>query len=454
MKLRLFFVFLFLVSVMALTAQNTGLFFNGTSNYVTLGTNASNPDMSGATGITLSAWIRPNSLRTGADSNRNTIIDFPCQTTSSMVSMYLRENGKVRFGGRSQASDAFQDLVTTNAVIATNTWQYVTGVLDYSAQTVRFYLNGSLVQSSTGKAFGSSTYIPGNGNAEIIGCGTGLVSTHFYHGMIDEVKLWNVPLTQAQIQFQMYKEYTTNLPANLVGYWNFNEGSGTTAGDLGAGSNDGTIFGATWSESITLPVELSSFAASPTAQNYVTLQWVTQSETNVLGYYIYRNGQNDVATASIVSPLITATNTTNQTTYTYTDTDVDNGQWYYWLQNVDFDGTDTFHGPVLCTVGQSNESGTPPIPVKSGIQNIYPNPFNPTTTLVFYLVKPGFLDVSIYNSRGQIVRGFNEGFKENGEYRLLWDGMDDNGAPCASGTYVIRMKSGNDIFMRKAMLLK
>lgn len=454
MKLRYLFVFCLFLLALSLSAQNTGLLFDGVNDYVTLGTNAANPDMSGATGITLSMWIRPNSLRTGSDANRNTIIDFPCATTSSMVSMYLRENGKVRFGGRSQASDAFQDLVTTNAVISTNTWQYLTGVLDYSAQAVRFYLNGSLVQSSTGKTFGSSTYIPGNGNAEIIGCGTGLVSTHFFHGMIDEVKLWNVPLTQAQIQFQMYKEYTGNLPANLVGYWNFNEGSGTTAGDLGSGSNTGTINGAMWDESITLPVELSSFAAVPTAQNYVTLQWVTQSETNVLGYYIFRNNRNDVATASIVSPLITATNTTNQTTYTYTDTDVDTGQWFYWLQNVDFDGTDTFHGPVLCSVGQPNESGTPPIPVKSGIQNIYPNPFNPTTTLVFYLVKPGNLEVTIYNSRGQMVRAFNEGFKENGEYRIMWDGKDANGANCSTGTYVVRMITGNEVFLRKATLMK
>lgn len=38
----------------------------------------------------------------------------------------------------------------------------------------------------------------------------------------------------------------------------------------------------------TLPVELSSFSAVLTAQNFVKLTWVSQSETNLLGYLVYR----------------------------------------------------------------------------------------------------------------------------------------------------------------------
>ena len=39
----------------------------------------------------------------------------------------------------------------------------------------------------------------------------------------------------------------------------------------------------------TLPVELSAFNASLFGGNNAHIQWVSQSETNLLGYYIYRN---------------------------------------------------------------------------------------------------------------------------------------------------------------------
>lgn len=59
----------------------------------------------------------------------------------------------------------------------------------------------------------------------------------------------------------------------------------------------------------TLPVELSHFSATLTAQNYVLLNWVSQSESNLLGYYLYRNDSFDLSTAIQVSGLIAGTNT-------------------------------------------------------------------------------------------------------------------------------------------------
>ena len=44
----------------------------------------------------------------------------------------------------------------------------------------------------------------------------------------------------------MYSPPTGN-EAGLVGYWNFNEGSGNTVTDLSGNGNNGTISGATWS---------------------------------------------------------------------------------------------------------------------------------------------------------------------------------------------------------------
>ena len=70
-----------------------------------------------------------------------------------------------------------------------------------------------------------------------------------YEGYLDEISFWNVALTGSQIQY-----YMTSSPSGdetgLVGYWDFNEGSGTTASDATSNGNDGTINGATWSTDV------------------------------------------------------------------------------------------------------------------------------------------------------------------------------------------------------------
>ncbi|MDD3103404.1 MAG: lamin tail domain-containing protein, partial [Candidatus Cloacimonetes bacterium] len=97
----------------------------------------------------------------------------------------------------------------------------------------------------------------------------------------------------------------------------------------------------------TLPVELSSFTAVFTANNNVMLTWVTQSETGVLGFYVYRNTDNDLANALQVSPLIDATNTADQKVYVYRDQELNLADtYYYWLMVSDINGSESFHGPI------------------------------------------------------------------------------------------------------------
>jgi len=204
----------------------------------------------------------------------------------------------------------------------------------------------------------------------------------------------------------------------------------------------------------TLPVELSSFTAVISATDYVQLQWVTQSETNVSGYRLYRGSDLDLSTAVMLNAFIEATNTSQMQVYVYWDEEVwESGTYYYWLQNLDFDGSSAFHGPISITVNL-NDSGSPVIPVIQGISSIYPNPFNPNTAVRFGIVRPGNVKVAVYNTRGQMVRELFEGFRDQGTHTLQWDGTDANGSALPSGMYVIRMTSGTQVYQRKAILMK
>lgn len=210
-----------------------------------------------------------------------------------------------------------------------------------------------------------------------------------------------------------------------------------------------------WGGEITLAAELSSFTAVLTAEYFVKLHWTTQSETGVSGFYIYRGLSSDVSEALAISPMVDATNTTDVQHYEYTDNELfEAATYYYWLVIQDMDGGVTYHGPTTVYYDNSSSQGAPGIPVVSGLQAIYPNPFNPTATIGYGLNKAATVDFTIYNTRGQIVRTFSEGQKDAGNWKVTWNGMDNNGNSCSTGVYYIKMQAGKDSFMRKAVMMK
>jgi len=205
----------------------------------------------------------------------------------------------------------------------------------------------------------------------------------------------------------------------------------------------------------TLPVELSAFTANINSQGGITLMWVTQSETGLNGFYVNRARVNDLAIAERISPLIPGSNTSQQQVYVFSDKEVyEPGTYYYWLEVQDIDGVVNYYGSRSVTFGGNGSNGTPDIPLVTGIRSIYPNPFNPSATIMYELEQPANLNIEIYNNRGQLVRSFAMGQKEKGRYKLLWDGTDNSGYSCGTGIYFIKMQVGKETFVKKAALVK
>ena len=205
----------------------------------------------------------------------------------------------------------------------------------------------------------------------------------------------------------------------------------------------------------TLPVELSNFRAELDYQNRIQLMWVTQSEVNLLGYYIYRNNEDDVTSAELISPIITASNTTSTQLYVFTDTSVNEaGSYYYWLQCIDYKGNEKFFGPSICRYEFPGTNSGSEIPLQEGIRSIFPNPFNPCTTINYEMESAGSMELTIYNIKGQKVLGKTFEHSEKGNYKFLWDGCDEKGKVCSSGIYTIRMKCRGRNYLKKVVIIK
>nr|WP_321268666.1 two-component regulator propeller domain-containing protein [uncultured Sulfurimonas sp.] len=94
------------------------------------------------------------------------------------------------------------------------------------------------------------------------------------------------------------------------------------------------------------------------------------------------------------------------------------------------------------------------VPNSLAITGNYPNPFNPNTTINFTMNTDGLTSISIYNIMGQKVRTLAAEFILQGVHNVVWDGRDDSGRFVSSGTYICRLKNGEQVATKRMMLLK
>ena len=89
------------------------------------------------------------------------------------------------------------------------------------------------------------------------------------------------------------------------------------------------------------------------------------------------------------------------------------------------------------------------LPKTYELEQNYPNPFNPQTTISYALPKASNVTVTVFNMRGQRIAELVHGKKEAGYHTVVWEAGTN-----PSGTYIIRMRAGDTIKIKKCLLLK
>jgi choice-of-anchor B domain-containing protein len=97
---------------------------------------------------------------------------------------------------------------------------------------------------------------------------------------------------------------------------------------------------------------------------------------------------------------------------------------------------------------------SPKLPTDYLLEKNYPNPFNPTTTVVYQLSRQSEVQIEIYNLLGQKVRTLLNERKEPGAYEAVWDGKNDHGKQVGSGIYLYRMVANEFVQVRKMILMR
>jgi hypothetical protein len=127
-------------------------------------------------------------------------------------------------------------------------WTHVAST--YSGGTVRVYVNGALVGSISEQP----PPLPDTGSL-LLGQISFIENTRNLRGLLDEVRIWNVARTPAEIG-QSYNRFVSPTAAGLVGYWKFDEPAGTpTAADATGNANHGTLSGGPLRVASTVPIK-------------------------------------------------------------------------------------------------------------------------------------------------------------------------------------------------------
>ena len=94
------------------------------------------------------------------------------------------------------------------------------------------------------------------------------------------------------------------------------------------------------------------------------------------------------------------------------------------------------------------------VPIAFSLDQNFPNPFNPATTISFHLPYRSEVELTIHDMLGREIRAMSITEKEAGSYSITWNGKDTSGVPVASGMYFYTLNAGEYTETRKMLLLK
>ena len=107
---------------------------------------------------------------------------------------------------------------------------------------------------------------------------------------------------------------------------------------------------------------------------------------------------------------------------------------------------------VVLRIKRTTDSAA--VPSAPGALAVYPNPFNPTTTVSLAIPAAGPVRIDIYDTKGRLVRRLLDTHLAEGPHRVVWDGRDTAGRQLASGVYLLQLRSRLHEQTRKVTLLR
>ena len=189
--------------------------------------------------VTVSAWIKCTAFPDGSSPIISKTDERDPEFKNRSYFLNLRSDGSIRFATSPKGESDVKLYSPTNA-IELNTWTHIAGVIDAKNDNIKFFIDG--IEVSNRDFMGVKSIY----NSKLplrIGWTQEEIPTHAsVKGLIDEVRVWSIARTEADIRSDMVTQLNGDEPG-LVGYWKFDEETDGIISDMSPNQNDGKLVG-------------------------------------------------------------------------------------------------------------------------------------------------------------------------------------------------------------------
>jgi hypothetical protein len=205
------------------------------------------------------------------------------------------------------------------------------------------------------------------------------------------------------------------------------------------GNNYSDSFTLTLNPPEAVPVAFQQVYAVP-SRDAIELRWVIFADEPYDGFNIYRrtDGQSQEIRLNPNAPI-------DPSQRSYTDSGVEPGATYYYtVAFVLPGGYEQRSSTIEATVGTYS----------TRLEQNHPNPFNPSTQIVYQLAGNERVTLVVYDVSGKLVRTLVDQLQPTGAYSVTWDGRDNSGRLSSTGVYFYKLTTGKFTQTRRMVLLK
>jgi len=174
------------------------------------------------------------------------------------------------------------------------------------------------------------------------------------------------------------------------------------------------------------------------SDNFTNFTWTAPEMEEVLGYNIYLDNLDEFYGST--------------TNLEWIFSGLENGQTYTAGIKAIYSSGMSEIVTIEFTYGGTDVNDTPQLVTE--LRDNYPNPFNPQTNIAFSLKNKTFVNIEIYNVKGEKIKTLVNDELECNSYNYVWNGTDNHNKSASSGVYFYKMKAGNYVATKKMILLK
>ena len=166
----------------------------------------------------------------------------------------------------------------------------------------------------------------------------------------------------------------------------------------------------------------------------IRLDWQSPIDSDFMVFRIYQGSEQyfDISDSIVFAETIN--------NY-FTDELPSVGQRYYRISAIDIHNNESL--PTASIGVQADTLESIELPSTHVLNQNFPNPFNPNTTLMYGLPEDTGVSLIIYDIRGIQVRTIASGTQLAGWYEYVWSGVDDFDQPVSTGLYLARLQAGS-----------